>query len=327
MEQIKTNKNTPKNAGRLFFILMILTIPISLIYSVLCGFIPTEYQSLASILISQGYLLITALIYLKVTNTNIIRDLNLRKYKFSSFLLSILFLIAATPMSTLLNLLSQLFAQNQISDTMSDITKMFPPLVGIFVIGCLPGFIEELIYRGILFSAFKKHSVILGILVSCLSFGLMHGNFNQIPYAIYLGALFTHLVEATGSLASSMVLHILFNGMNVLYLYILPGFYELLGQYDPKYANVNIDDLFSNTPNKDELLSNAISMIPAAVIGLFLAILILKHIAKLNGNSLTLKGLCEKKQTDHPEKPVNGWLIAGWVVCILLALLNLLAQG
>lgn len=189
-----------KNAGRLFFILMILTIPISLIYSVLCGFIPKEYQSLASILISQGYLLVTALIYLKVTNTNIIRDLNLRKYKFSSSLLSILFLIAATPMSTLLNLLSQLFAQNQIGDTMSDITKALPPLAGIFVIGCLPGFIEELIYRGILFSAFKKHSVFLGILISCLSFGLMHGNFNQIPYAIYLGALFTLLVEATGFL-------------------------------------------------------------------------------------------------------------------------------
>lgn len=114
--------------------------------------------------------------------------------------------------------------------------------------------------------------------------------------------------------------------MNILYLYILPELYEILGQYDPEYANVNIDTLFSNTPNKDELLSNTIAMIPAAVIGLFLAILILKYIAKLNGNSLTLKGLCEKNQTDTPEKPLNGWLIAGWIVCILLAVLNLMAQ-
>lgn len=325
MEQIQNNKNTMKNAGRLFFILMVLTIPISLLYSMIYNDIPEEHRSLFSILISQGYLLIGALVYLWITKTKPGRDLNLRKYKISGFLLSILVLIAATPMSSFLNIISQFLAPNTIGNTMYDITEGLPIWAGVLVIGCLPGFIEELIYRGILFSAFKKRSVLVGIVISCLSFGLMHVNFNQIPYAIYLGAIFTLLVEATGSLASSMVLHMLFNGMNTVYLYIIPKLYALLGQYYEEYDNVDINELLSATPSKAELLNSAISIFPIAVIGLILSILLLTKIAKMNGNTLSWKALCEKKEEDTSENPLSVWLIAGWIICIVLSILNLSA--
>lgn len=327
MEQLQNNKNTMKNAGRLFFILMILMIPISLLYEILCDSIPKEYHSLFSILISQGYLLIGTLLYLKVTKTKLGRDLNLKKYKISSFLLSILVLILAIPMSSFLNVISQLFAANTIGTTISDITEHLPLWAGVLVIGCLPGFIEELIYRGILFSAFKKRSILLGIIISCISFGLMHGNFNQIPYAIYLGIIFALLVEATGSLASSMILHMLFNGMNTGMLYMLPKLYDFLGQYFEEYTNQDIDKILSATPTKAELLNSAISMIPMAIIGLILAILLLKKIAKMNGNTLSWQTLCEKKEEEQTEKPLSLWLIAGWIICILLSLLNLYASN
>lgn len=323
MEQVQNNKNTMKNAGRLFFILMILTIPISLLYGFFFYSIPEEYRSLFSILISQGYLLISALIYLKVTKTKMGRDLNLKKFKISSFLLSILVLIAASPMSSLLNIVSQLFAKNTIGNTMFDISENLPIWVGVLVIGCLPGFIEELIYRGILYSAFKKRSILFGIIICCLSFGLMHGNFNQIPYAIYLGVIFTLLVEATGSLASSMILHMLFNGMSTIYLYVLPQAITYLGQYYEEYANMDLDKLLSNTPTKAELLISANSLIFPAIIGLIIAILLLRKIAKMNGNTLSWQALSERKDNENPEKPISGWLIAGWIICILLSILSL----
>ncbi|MCI8408729.1 MAG: CPBP family intramembrane metalloprotease [Lachnospiraceae bacterium] len=322
MEQIQ-NKNSMKNAGRLFFILMILTIPISLLYGVLYDKIPEEYRSLFSILISQGYLLVSALIYLWVTKTRMGRDLNFKKFKISSFLLSILVLIAASPMSSLLNTVSQLFAKNTIGNTMFDISENLPLWAGVLVIGCLPGFIEELIYRGILYSAFKKHSILFGIIICCLSFGLMHGNFNQIPYAIYLGVIFTLLVEATGSLASSMILHMLFNGMSTIYLYVLPQAITYLGQYYEEYANMDLDKLLSDTPTKAELLISANSLIFPAIIGLIIAILLLRKIAKMNGNTLSWQSLCERKDNENPEKPISGWLIAGWIICILLSILSL----
>lgn len=324
MEQIQNNKNTMKNAGRLFFILMILTFPISFLYGILYYNIAPEYRSLFSILISQGYLLISALIYLKVTKTKMGRDLHLKKFKVSSFLLSILVLIAASPMSSLLNVVSQLFAKNVIGDTMYDITDNLPLWAGVLVIGCLPGFIEELIYRGILYSAFKKRSILFGIIICCLSFGLMHGNFNQIPYAIYLGVIFTLLVEATGSLASSMILHMLFNGMSTVYLYALPKLYGFLGQYYEEYANIDLNAVLNSTPAKAELLITANSLIPSAIIGLIIAILLLRKIAKMNGNTLSWQALCQKNETENPEKPFSVWLIAGWIICILLSILNLL---
>lgn len=343
MEPVQTSSNTMKNAGRLFFILMLLTIPISIVYNLLYPSIPEEYQALFSILIMQGYLLISAMIYLAVTNTRMTTDLNLRKYKPSSFFLSIVVLIAASPMSTVLNLLSQLFAPNSVGNTMQDITKYLPVWLGILVIGFLPGFIEELIYRGIMFSAFKKHSLLAGILISCISFGLMHGNFNQIPYAIYLGAIFTLLVEATGSLASSMILHMLFNGMNTLLLYLLPALTRLLERFAEENSidssALNYADAAAEVSNAD-LIRTAVSTLPSAVIGLIIAILLLRHIAKTNGKDLSWGTICAKNVCEQPktyvsdilsdtepsEKPVSGWLIAGWIMCIALAALNLLAD-
>lgn len=339
MEQTQNSKNTMRNAGILFFILTILTLPISLVYSYLLNVIPEEYHSLFSILLSQGYLLISAFIYLGVTKTKIGRDLNFKKYKFSSFLLSILVLITASPMSSLLNILSQLFARNDISNTMSDISEKLPFWAGILVIGCLPGFIEELIYRGILYSAFKKHSILCGIIIGSLSFGLMHGNFNQIPYAIYLGVIFTLLVEATGSLASSMILHMMFNGTTAAYLYVLPYAVNYLKENSDKYDNLDLNEQLSHIPTKAELISGAIPLILPAVIGLIISILLLKQIAKMNGKTLNWQVVCERKDTNNfqmaayeekhsnnSQKPISAWLIAGWIICILLATLNLLYQ-
>lgn len=317
-----TNHNTTKNASIFFFILMLLTIPISYIFSIFYYEIPEEYHSLCSILISQGYLLIGLTVYLKVTHTSLTKDLRVRKYKLSSFFLSILVLIAAAPMSTVLNALSQLFAPNSIGKTITDISQNLPIWIAVFAIGCLPAFIEEVIYRGILQSAFKKHSIFVGIVMSSLSFGLMHGNFNQIPYAIYLGTIFAFLVEATGSLASTMVLHMLFNGMNTIYLYVLPKILEFLAQYDPQYKDYDLNQAIQKGPTNAELLSTAVSYLPMALIGIVFVILLIKKIAKLNDSNLSREAIFQKNEE---VKPFSIWLVAGWIICLGEAALTLIA--
>lgn len=321
--EVKKTNSAMKMAGLFFFLVMILELPLSIFMALLQMIIPADYVMLANILVTQGYLLICGLLYVWITRQSFAKDLMIRKYKVSSFFLSLVVLMFASPMASWLNLLSQFFAKNEISNSIYEVTKVVPIWLGIMIIGCLPGFIEELLYRGIIYSAFRKRSVLTGIVVSALTFGFMHMNFNQMMYAVYLGILFALLVEATGSLVSSMVLHMVFNAFNTAYVYILPKLYEFLGQYSSEYANVDMDELMNATVSKQEIMTSLLMITPVALIGLVLAILLIRQIAKMNGREFSWKYFCGNKEEVKQTKPVNIPLILGCAFCVLIAVANL----
>ena len=281
--------------------------------------LPAKYETLVSILGTQGYLLLAAVVYILNTRQSLKKDLWIRKYKISSLFLSLLLLVTAAPMASWLNVFSQLFAKNTTGAAIFEVTEVVPLWLGILIIGFLPGIVEETIYRGIIQSAFRKRSALTGVIVSALSFGLMHLNFNQILYAIYLGIVFALVVEATGSLASTMILHMLFNGMNTAYIYILPKFYQKIGENYAEYADFSLEAMINEQPSTNQLVLMLIALTPFAAVGLVLTALLLKIIAKRNGRELTWKSICEKKENMSAAKPVNGFLIVGWVFCLLIA--------
>lgn len=250
----------------------------------------------------------------------------MRKYRLSTFFLSLVVLITASPMANLLNVVSQFFAKNSTSGAIFDITKNVPIWLGILIIGCLPGFVEETLYRGIIFTAFRKRSVLTGIVISALCFGLMHLNFNQMLYAVYLGVIFALIVEATGSLVSTMILHMLFNAVNTAYVYILPVLFKWMEKYSAEYATMDIETLFDMAPTNSQLMMTTVFLAPFAVGGLVLTVLLLKTIAKMNGRMLTMESIRGRKEEMEGTKPVNVFLILGWIFCLVICIGNLFAQ-
>lgn len=324
-------KNDMRWAGVFFLVLLLLQIPLSLLLGTVHALLPNVSVYLLSILMTQGYLLFGALIFLLCAEKKFTRDLQLKQYKLSSFFLSLLVLITASPMATFLNLVSQLFSENEISNAIFDISENIPVWLGVIVIGFLPGFIEETIYRGIVYQAFRKYSIMAGIVISALSFGLMHMNFNQIMYAVYLGAVFALLVEATGSLASSMILHMIFNGFNTVYLYVLPKLLEVLSKFSKEYAdlyldaagNVDMESILSQGASKQQILVSMCAWGPMAIAGVVLTVLLLKAIAKINGRDISWKTLLKKNTTEKNVRPVTVCLVIGWIYCLIMAVLAL----
>lgn len=321
--QMVSTKGAMKKAGVFFCLLMLLEIPVAFLIAIVQNAFSSNYRTLISILFSQGYLLLGAIIYMLVTKTRFGADLQIKKYRISTFFLSLVVLITASPMATWLNVFSQLFAKNATSGAIFSITQNVPAWLGILIIGCLPGFIEETLYRGIIFSAFRKRSVLTGIVISALSFGLMHMNFNQILYAVYLGVVFALMVEATGSLISTMIMHMLFNAVNTSYIYILPKLYEWLGQFSEEYANVDMETIFNQSASANELFPMLVVLTPFAIGGIVLTILLLKAIANINGRTFTWDYIRGNKEKAAMTKPVNVFLIIGWAFCLVNAFLNL----
>lgn len=85
------------------------------------------------------------------------------------------------------------------------------------------GFIEEVIFRGFLFKAICKDNVKQAILISSLTFGIVHivnllngaeifSTLLQICYAAAIGFLFTIIFYKGGSLIPCIIAHSIFNG-------------------------------------------------------------------------------------------------------------------
>jgi membrane protease YdiL (CAAX protease family) len=99
-------------------------------------------------------------------------------------------------------------------------------LVYVVIICALPAFVEELIFRGLIFnfvknmSDEKKIGVWFPILISAVCFAIFHWNFYQTIYQFILGVILAFVVYRAASLFAGMVLHFLNNFLVLSVAYI-----------------------------------------------------------------------------------------------------------
>ena len=110
-------------------------------------------------------------------------------------------------------------------DNMKDVfEQMMNNPLGIISIVVMAPLVEELLFRG----AIQGHLMrkwkmpYLGIVVSSLIFGVVHGNPAQIPFAFVVGMSLGWMYYLTGSLIPGILMHFINNGSSVL-LYALSG--------------------------------------------------------------------------------------------------------
>ncbi|MBE6823844.1 MAG: CPBP family intramembrane metalloprotease [Ruminococcaceae bacterium] len=82
-------------------------------------------------------------------------------------------------------------------------------------VAVIPALVEEFAFRGVVLNTFRKHSDKLAVLVSGITFGLMHGNFTQIPFATVVGLVLGYIAVKTNSLVPGIIIHFLNNALSV----------------------------------------------------------------------------------------------------------------
>ncbi len=144
-----------------------------------------------------------------------------RALKPSSMLMTVLYTLTIMPLITLCNLITMLFVDNTILEYSTNIIDMPMPLA-VFMLAILPPFCEELAFRGVVYGGYRRDCRPAGaILMSAFLFGLMHGNINQFAYAFVIGIAMAFMVEATGSIWPSILIHICINLRSVVAMFLL----------------------------------------------------------------------------------------------------------
>ena len=83
-----------------------------------------------------------------------------------------------------------------------------------------PAFIEEFAFRGVTLSILRKFGDMPAIIITALLFGLMHGNFVQIPFAFGIGLALGLITVITDSIWPAVAVHFANNAIAVTFEYL-----------------------------------------------------------------------------------------------------------
>ena len=134
------------------------------------------------------------------------------------------YLILTFCLTTLATKLLPWFDINQVQDTgFNQLTQRYEYLLAFFTLVVIAPFAEELLFRGYLYGKLKKYIPIwLAVLVTSAIFGAFHGAWNLAVDTFALSLVLCALREITGSIWSSILLHMMKNGLAFFILFIYP---------------------------------------------------------------------------------------------------------
>ncbi len=300
---------------------------ITMVISVVAGFLPLKFLEgniALQLLFSQGILAVPALVYIIKYKKSYKETVRFHKMKFIDILLCILFGILIQPLLTFLNALSLVFTTNSVNTVMFEISEQLPFLIGVTLLAFVPCVLEETVYRGIFYNEYQKVDPWKAVLLSGALFGLMHGNLNQFVYATVMGILFALLIEATGSILSTMLLHFCINAWSVVMVYLLPKMYEMLKAFYEMYKSYGYEDVakemelligdfslgasewiqqtMAASETVDITIGSVVYVYGMPAVGMsFLAFLVYKKLAKRNGNWERICSFVGNKKEDAPS--------------------------
>jgi membrane protease YdiL (CAAX protease family) len=95
-------------------------------------------------------------------------------------------------------------------------------IAAVLVLGVMPGFAEELLFRGYIQSRLSRAwGRWPAIAIASLLFGIMHMDPWQSPFAAVFGVYLGYLAEKTGSIRPTMICHIFNNSAQILLVTVL----------------------------------------------------------------------------------------------------------
>ncbi len=100
---------------------------------------------------------------------------------------------------------------------------IFGFLLSLIATAAVPALVEEFACRGIILGLLKKFGEGFAIITSSIIFGVMHGNFEQMPFAFLVGLILGFIYVKTKSIWVCVAVHAANNLVSVLFSYSTLG--------------------------------------------------------------------------------------------------------
>lgn len=279
-------------------------------------------NDMISIIVTQFLIVAPAFVYMAVLKQNPFKYIRFRKFHIGSAFLIPLLVVCLVPVIGVLNALTMLFTTPTIGTTVNDIMGG-NLLIGLLLVAVLPAFVEETTFRGALYHSIRGARPVRAIFLSALMFGAMHMNFNQFVYATALGIIMGFLLEATGSIVATMLLHLCFNGNSVILLWLMTKLTDMIEDMDVDMSVYEqaLEQSSNASLSTPEIMMALCILIPMAVVGGALAFLLYYAIAKLNKRWYYICFLFSKSTKEQRVSyPKPRILYITTIICFIICL-------
>ena len=100
---------------------------------------------------------------------------------------------------------------------------LFGFMLTFIAVAIIPALVEEYACRGIILGSIRKYSDSFAVLTSAIVFGILHGNFQQIPFAFLVGLILGYVTVKTNSIWTAVAIHCFNNAVSVIFDYAFIG--------------------------------------------------------------------------------------------------------
>ncbi len=192
---------------------------------------------LAALIYSVTLILVIGLPWLVRKNRTTLSDIGLQRLPNWTDLLMVpaglvVYLALSSILVTLASSLLPWFDASQPQDTgfYQQTSYGYEIMLAFITLVIIAPIAEEIIFRGYLFGRLKKYAPVwVAIVVTSVVFGALHGAWNLAIDTFALSVVMSLLRQNTGSLWSSILLHMSKNGLAFYILFINPTFLHTLG--------------------------------------------------------------------------------------------------
>ncbi len=174
-------------------------------------------------MLSEVSMVIPALVFLLILNERCKAALGLRRVRFTTVLMTVLFFLLTLPLGNAAGGFSQIFTDNVVvKASMYMVGSSFASKF--FVIAVFGPLCEEIAFRGFVFRGYRRSAGLWrAAIFSSFLFGLIHMNLNQFIYVFVIGIILALLAEASGSIWPGFLYHMLFNAISVISMSLDPS--------------------------------------------------------------------------------------------------------
>lgn len=160
-------------------------------------------------------------------------------------------------------------------------------LISFIATAIIPALVEEFACRGLILGSLKKYGEGFSIIASAAVFGIIHGNFEQIPFAFLIGIVLGFITVKSGSIWLACLIHGFNNAVSVIMSYLTGGM---------------SDDL--------QVIIYNVYLMVALIIGIFGICLL----SKRDKNGFSVKNV----ETECSEWEKNKWFFTQPAIMILI---------
>lgn len=164
---------------------------------------------------------VVGFVYCKIAKIHFADILTFEKNKFSILVplcaMGLAIALAANYASDAVIGVFDFFGHDPTVDMEYSVNNIYDTIIYYISIAVVPACVEEFAFRGIVLGCLRKYSDSLAIIVSSITFGIMHGNFMQIPFAFVVGLILGFVVVKTNSLLPAIIIHFLNNSISVTF--------------------------------------------------------------------------------------------------------------